>query len=99
MKVLRTKTRNVGTESYRAPEVNSGLGYDPSFADVWSLGVMLFFFVRMPYKLRKLILFADSICFAQGSQCTFLTITVKTLILHFNVEIPSHNILGNSLHV
>lgn len=45
MQVLRTKTRGVGTESYRAPEVNSGLGYDPSFADVWSLGVMLFFFV------------------------------------------------------
>ncbi len=45
MQVLRTKTRGVGTESYRAPEVNSGFGYDPSLADVWSLGVTLFFIV------------------------------------------------------
>ena len=45
MQLLRTKTRGVGTESYRAPEVNSGRAYDPSAADVWSLGVMLFFFV------------------------------------------------------
>ena len=45
MQLLRTKTRGVGTESYRAPEVNSGRGYDPAAADVWSLGVMLFFFV------------------------------------------------------
>ena len=46
MKLIRTKTRGVGTETYRAPEVNSGLGYDPAAADVWSLGVTLFFFVR-----------------------------------------------------
>ena len=52
MQLLRTKTRGVGTESYRAPEVNSGRGYDPAAADVWSLGVMLFFFVsNLTYTL------------------------------------------------
>lgn len=49
MKLLRTKTRGVGTESYRAPEVNSGRDYDPAAADVWSLGVTLFFFVSITY--------------------------------------------------
>ena len=49
MQLLRTKTRGVGTESYRAPEVNSGLEYDPAAADVWSLGVMLFFFVSIQF--------------------------------------------------
>ena len=47
MKLIRTKTRGVGTETYRAPEVNSGLDYDPAAADVWSLGVTLFFFVSI----------------------------------------------------
>ena len=47
MRVLRTRTGGVGTEAYRAPEVNSGQAYDPAAADVWSLGVTLFFFVRL----------------------------------------------------
>ena len=46
-KVLRTKTKGIGTDNYRAPEVNAGLhSYDPSAADIWSLGVTLFFLVR-----------------------------------------------------
>ena len=45
MQVLRTRTRGIGTETYRAPEVNSGKAYNPAAADVWGLGVMLFFFV------------------------------------------------------
>ena len=53
MQILRTKTRGVGTESYRAPEVNSGFGYDPSLADVWSLGVMLFFFVSFSLIIQR----------------------------------------------
>ena len=45
-KVLRTKTKGIGTDNYRAPEVNAGLhSYDPSAADIWSLGVTLFFLV------------------------------------------------------
>ena len=56
MQLLRTKTRGVGTESYRAPEVNSGRGYDPAAADVWSLGVMLFFFVsNLIYRIAGII--------------------------------------------
>ena len=51
MKLIRTKTRGVGTETYRAPEVNSGLDYDPAAADVWSLGVTLFFFVSIIFLL------------------------------------------------
>ena len=43
--MLRTATRGIGTDSYRAPEVNGIHGYDPSAADVWSLGVTLFFMV------------------------------------------------------
>ncbi len=43
--VLRTATKGIGTDSYRAPEVNGVNGYDPSLADVWSLGVTLFFMV------------------------------------------------------
>ena len=45
MQVLRTRTHGIGTETYRAPEVNSGKAYNPAAADVWGLGVMLFFFV------------------------------------------------------
>ena len=45
-KVLRTKTKGIGTDNYRAPEVNAGIhSYDPSAADIWSLGVTLFFLV------------------------------------------------------
>ena len=44
-KVLRTTTRGIGTNSYRAPEVESYRGYDPSAADIWSLGITLFFMV------------------------------------------------------
>ena len=44
-RVLRTATKGIGTDSYRAPEVNGPHGYDPSAADVWSLGVTLFFMV------------------------------------------------------
>lgn len=43
--VLRTATKGIGTDSYRAPEVNGYHSYDPSAADVWSLGVTLFFLV------------------------------------------------------
>ena len=43
--VLRTNTGGIGTGSYRAPEVNSYCGYDPSAADIWSLGITLFFMV------------------------------------------------------
>ncbi|XP_019864502.1 PREDICTED: uncharacterized protein LOC100641450 isoform X1 [Amphimedon queenslandica] len=53
MKLIRTKTRGVGTETYRAPEVNSGLDYDPAAADVWSLGVTLFFFVGVEQMFAK----------------------------------------------
>jgi hypothetical protein len=53
MHLVRTKTRGVGTESYRAPEVNSGRPYDPSAADVWSLGVTLFFFVGVEQMFDK----------------------------------------------
>ena len=45
VQVLRTRTSGIGTETYRAPEVNSGKAYNPAAADVWGLGVMLFFFV------------------------------------------------------
>lgn len=44
-KVLRTTTKGIGTNSYRAPEVESYRGYDPSAADIWSLGITLFFMV------------------------------------------------------
>ena len=44
--LLRASTKKVGTDSYRAPEVDSGEEYDPSAADVWSLGVTLFFMVK-----------------------------------------------------
>lgn len=43
--ILRTATKGIGTDSYRAPEVNGVNDYDPSLADVWSLGVTLFFMV------------------------------------------------------
>lgn len=46
-KVLRTETKGIGTDNYRAPEVNTPIhGYDPSAADIWSLGVTLFFLVN-----------------------------------------------------
>ena len=47
-KVLRTKTKGIGTDNYRAPEVNTGIhSYDPSAANIWSLGVTLFFLVSL----------------------------------------------------
>ena len=53
-KVLRTKTKGIGTDNYRAPEVNAGLhSYDPSAADIWSLGVTLFFLVRQNYVCER----------------------------------------------
>lgn len=58
MQVLRTRTRGIGTETYRAPEVNSGKAYDPAAADVWGLGVMLFFFVSHSFCTRSFILAA-----------------------------------------
>ena len=51
-KVLRTKTKGIGTDNYRAPEVNAGIhSYDPSAADIWSLGVTLFFLVSFFFTL------------------------------------------------
>lgn len=59
--MLRTNTGNTGTvrdvgtiycivlvvqEYYRAPEVHCHSGYDPGYADIWSIGMTLFFFVR-----------------------------------------------------
>lgn len=43
--VLRTATRGIGTDNYRAPEVNAMMEYDPSAADLWSIGMTLFFLV------------------------------------------------------
>ncbi|XP_064393734.1 uncharacterized protein LOC135341165 [Halichondria panicea] len=51
--VLRTATKGIGTDSYRAPEVNGVNGYDPSLADVWSLGVTLFFMVGIEEMVAK----------------------------------------------
>ncbi len=44
--MLRASTGGIGTDSYRAPEVTGKSDYDPSAADVWSLGVTLLFMVR-----------------------------------------------------
>lgn len=46
-KLLRASTKKVGTDTYRAPEIDSGTDYDPSAADIWSLGVTLFFMVSL----------------------------------------------------
>ena len=55
-KVLRTKTKGIGTDNYRAPEVNAGIhSYDPSAADIWSLGVTLFFLVRFLHVMHVLV--------------------------------------------
>lgn len=73
MQLLRTKTRGVGTESYRAPEVNSGRGYDPAAADVWSLGVMLFFFVsNLTCTLCLLIVTFYNYCYKNKKQLCVL---------------------------
>ena len=45
--VLRTATRGIGTDNYRAPEVNAMVEYDPSAADLWSIGMTLFFLVSV----------------------------------------------------
>ena len=55
MQVLRTRTHGIGTETYRAPEVNSGKAYNPAAADVWGLGVMLFFFVSESQTYNKCV--------------------------------------------
>lgn len=51
--VLRTKTGNMGTEYYRAPEVYRSSGYDPGYADIWSIGMTLFFFVSVEVMFMK----------------------------------------------
>jgi serine/threonine protein kinase len=51
--VLRTSTKGIGTDSYRAPEVNSYRGYDPSAADIWSLGITLFFMVAIEEMVQR----------------------------------------------
>jgi serine/threonine protein kinase len=51
--VLRTTTKGIGTDSYRAPEVNSYRGYDPSAADIWSLGITLFFMVGIEEMVKR----------------------------------------------
>lgn len=51
--VLRTKTGNMGTEYYRAPEVHRSSGYDPIYADIWSIGMTLFFFVGVDVMFMK----------------------------------------------
>lgn len=50
--LLRASTKGVGTDSYRAPEVN-GMNYDPSAADVWSLGVTLLFMVGIEHMVER----------------------------------------------
>ena len=55
--LLRASTKGVGTDSYRAPEVN-GMDYDPSAADVWSLGVTLLFMVSAAYVYSSLMITA-----------------------------------------
>lgn len=50
--LLRASTKGVGTDAYRAPEVN-GMDYDPSAADVWSLGVTLLFIVGVEHMVEK----------------------------------------------
>ena len=68
--VLRTATKGIGTDSYRAPEVNGLSGYDPSLADVWSLGVTLFFMV-------------SCLVLSQYILCTLLNVVSGSLFLHF----------------
>jgi serine/threonine protein kinase len=52
--VLRTSTHNIGTNCYRSPELcEKGRAYDPGFADVWSLGITLFFFVGIDVMVKK----------------------------------------------
>ena len=69
--VLRTMTGNTGTvspgiqkfyittpviqEYYRAPEVHRSSGYDPGYADIWSIGMTLFFFVCAITMLPSLV--------------------------------------------
>ncbi|XP_065912428.1 uncharacterized protein [Dysidea avara] len=51
--VLRANTGNTGTEYYRAPEVSHNSGYDPGCADIWSIGMTLFFLVSVDVMFRK----------------------------------------------
>ena len=50
---LRTTTRSIGTDSYRAPEVNALKEYDPSAADLWSIGMTLFFLVAVEEMVAR----------------------------------------------
>ena len=60
--VIRTATKGIGTDSYRAPEVNGVIAYDPSLADVWSLGVTLFFMVSPKFALLNVFTLSVYYC-------------------------------------
>ena len=73
-KVLRTKTKGIGTDNYRAPEVNAGIhSYDPSAADIWSLGVTLFFLVS---------LFSNPLVYYMDIWCTYMYVHCMHAIVY-----------------
>lgn len=73
---------SVGKQFYLAPEVFSGKSYYPEYADVWSLGIILFI-------LHTGIPLFESPCMEDARYAFFCKNGLRALLHQWNLNIPS----------
>jgi [calcium/calmodulin-dependent protein kinase] kinase len=96
-------TRTLGTPAYLSPEICAGEEYDGFAADMWALGVTLFFFMfgKLPFEGSTVVDLYDNIAeeevsFPEGQA---LSIELQDLFLRLLNKNPNYRITADELVV
>ena len=83
-----------GTPAYIAPEIIKDEGYEGCYADIWSMGVLLYAMVTgtVPFKANNLEELHDAILSGEYTFPDYLSVEVKDLIYRMLKLNPYHRI-------
>lgn len=94
-------TKTLGTPAFLAPEICAGEEYDGFAADIWALGVTLYFFIfgKLPFTGQTIIELYDNIAErdVEFPQETALSINLQDLFLRLLNKNPKHRIAIDEL--